>query len=208
MSHGSYEISVICEEAHRYVPHDHARGFGPTRQAIARIAKEGRKFGASIGVISQRPSELDPTILSQCSTLFAMRLANEHDKAIIRSAIAQGSESRIGFLSSIRNRECIAFGEAIATPMRMFFSTVQRSAIPVSQSHEHAEEVDANQAFDLKQVVQRMRGQEEGQRILEDLPAAPSPPANPNVLSGQAPLGRSEAPSLRNPANTKYLPQW
>ncbi|MCC2111606.1 MAG: ATP-binding protein, partial [Hyphomicrobiales bacterium] len=73
-SNGANEVLVVCEEAHRYVPLDPSLGFAPTRQSIARIAKEGRKYGCYLGVVTQRPSELDPTILSQCSTVFAMRL--------------------------------------------------------------------------------------------------------------------------------------
>ena len=98
--------------------------FGPARLAIGRIAKEGRKYGASLGVVTQRPSELDPTVLSQCSTLFAMRLANELDKGIIRAAAGVSAGSTIAFLSSIADREAIAFGEAIATPMRMKFADI------------------------------------------------------------------------------------
>ena len=77
-SDGAYEIAVVCEEAHRYIPTDQSQAFGPTRTAIGRIAKEGRKYGVSLGIVTQRPSELDATVLSQCSTMFAMRLANEH----------------------------------------------------------------------------------------------------------------------------------
>lgn len=86
-SEGSLQTLVICEEAHRYIPTDRDAGFWPTRQAIARIAKEGRKYGSYLGVISQRPGELDPTILSQCNSIFAMRLGNERDQEIIRGAI-------------------------------------------------------------------------------------------------------------------------
>lgn len=86
-SDGAIHMLVVCEEAHRYIPSDPSLGFVPTRQAIARIAKEGRKYGVSLGIITQRPGELDQTILSQCSTLFAMRLANDRDQEIIRSAI-------------------------------------------------------------------------------------------------------------------------
>ena len=96
-------------------------GFAPTRHAMSRIAKEGRKYGCYLGVVSQRPGELDPTILSQCSTVFAMRLANEQDQAIIRSAIADSSASTLSFLSSMGQREAIAFGEGVATTMRMKF---------------------------------------------------------------------------------------
>jgi DNA helicase HerA-like ATPase len=123
-SAGGVRILVVCEEAHRYVPADPKLGFFPTRQAISRIAKEGRKYGVSLGVITQRPGELDPTILSQCSTVFAMRLSNDRDQDIIRSAIPDSSASTMSFLSSIGNGEAIAFGEAVAVPMRMVFERV------------------------------------------------------------------------------------
>ncbi len=129
-SQGACEVLLLCEEAHRYVPSDPALGFAPTRQAIARIAKEGRKYGAYLGVVTQRPGELDPTILSQCSTVFAMRLANERDQQIIRSAISDASASTINFLSSIGNREAIAFGEGVATTMRMRFAELKPHELP------------------------------------------------------------------------------
>lgn len=129
-SQGACEILVLCEEAHRYVPSDPKLGFAPTRQALARIAKEGRKYGAYLGIVTQRPGELDPTILSQCSTIFAMRLANERDQQIIRSAISDASASTINFLSSIGNREAIAFGEGVATTMRMRFTQLQPHELP------------------------------------------------------------------------------
>ena len=129
-SQGACEILVLCEEAHRYVPSDISLGFAPTRQALARIAKEGRKYGAYLGIVTQRPGELDPTILSQCSTIFAMRLANERDQQIIRSAISDASASTINFLSSIGNREAIAFGEGVATTMWMRFAELKPHELP------------------------------------------------------------------------------
>ena len=121
-SNGGLKVLVVCEEAHRYIPEDKSLGFAPTRQSIARIAKEGRKYGIYLCIISQRPGELDPTILSQCSTVFALRLSNEADQDIIRGAISSSSASTVSFLSSIGNREAIAFGEGISTPMRLRFS--------------------------------------------------------------------------------------
>ena len=118
-SAGRFKLLVMCEEAHRYMPADPKLGFAPTRYALSRIAKEGRKYGCYLGVITQRPGELDPTILSQCSTVFAMRLANEQDQAIIRSAIADSSASSLAFLSSMGQREAIVFGEGVATTMRI-----------------------------------------------------------------------------------------
>lgn len=156
-SQGAYEILVLCEEAHRYVPSDPALGFAPTRQAIARIAKEGRKYGAYLGVVTQRPGELDPTILSQCSTIFAMRLANERDQQIIRSAIADASASTIAFLSSIGNREAIAFGEGVATTMRMRFSQLQPHELP-AMAGPQAVAGGGRGKPTLDEMVRRMRG--------------------------------------------------
>lgn len=155
-SRGSYEILLLCEEAHRYVPQDQALGFAPTRQAIARIAKEGRKYGAYLGIVTQRPGELDPTILSQCSTVFAMRLGNDRDQEIIRAAIADASASTIAFLSSIGNREAIAFGEAVATTMRMRFSEQRPEELPAMAGRLPAQ---AEQREPLvEELVVRMRG--------------------------------------------------
>jgi hypothetical protein len=156
-SAGGVRILVVCEEAHRYVPADPKLGFFPTRQAIARIAKEGRKYGVSLGVITQRPGELDPTILSQCSTVFAMRLSNDRDQDIIRSAIPDSSASTMSFLSSIGNGEAIAFGEAVAVPMRMVFERVSESVLPRANSGLQPVHRGDATGVDLRQIVMRMR---------------------------------------------------
>ncbi len=156
-SNGAIHMLVVCEEAHRYVPADPTLGFFPTRQAIARIAKEGRKYGVSLGVITQRPGELDQTILSQCSTLFAMRLANDRDQEIIRSAIPDSSISTTSFISSIGNGEAIAFGEAIAVPMRMRFSRVEERQLPKANGVNAKYTEDTPDTVDLRTIVSRMR---------------------------------------------------
>lgn len=129
-SQGKLKLLVLCEEAHRYIPADPRLGFAPTRHALSRIAKEGRKYGCFLGVVTQRPGELDPTVLSQCSTVFAMRLANELDQDIVRSAIADSSASALTFLSSMGQREAIAFGEGVATTMRMRFEQLAPALLP------------------------------------------------------------------------------
>ena len=156
-SNGGVHMLVVCEEAHRYVPADPKLSFTPTRQAIARIAKEGRKYGVSLGIITQRPGELDPTILSQCSTVFAMRLANDHDQEIIRSAIPNSSSSTTSFISSIGNGEAIAFGEAVAVPMRMRFSRVEANRLPKANGTGVKVSEDTPQSVDLRSIVTRMR---------------------------------------------------
>ncbi len=126
-------VLVVAEEAHRYVPADKRVGFGPTRRSISRIAKEGRKYGVYLGLVTQRPAELDPTILSQCSSIFAMRMANEADHAIIRSAVSDAASSTLAGLPSIGNREAIAFGEAVSMPMRVRFATLPADRLPHNQ---------------------------------------------------------------------------
>ncbi|MEM9106456.1 MAG: DUF87 domain-containing protein [Pseudomonadota bacterium] len=154
---GKMRILVLCEEAHRYVPSDPNLGFFPTRQAVARIAKEGRKYGVSLGVITQRPGELDATILSQCSTVFAMRLANDRDQEIIRSAISNSSSSTISFLSSIGNGEAIAFGEAVPVPMRMSFERIPKHLLPKTESHRKADAEVGDGIPDIEQIIKSMR---------------------------------------------------
>jgi DNA helicase HerA-like ATPase len=164
-SDGAIHMLVVCEEAHRYVPADPNLGFIPTRQAIARIAKEGRKYGVSLGIVTQRPGELDQTILSQCSTLFAMRLANERDQEIIRSAIPNSSISTTSFISSIGNGEAIAFGEAISVPMRMRFSRVEQHLLPKANGATVKHSDEDPDSVDLRKIVTRMRAVSAGPDI-------------------------------------------
>jgi len=157
-SDGKIQTLVVCEEAHRYIPADPDAGFWPTRQAIARIAKEGRKYGVYLGVVTQRPGELDPTILSQCNTVFAMRLGNERDQQIIKGAITGAARSMTNFLSSIANREAIAFGEALSTPMRMTFETIPASKLPGAHMQEQQQLMRAgDRRVSLESVIERLR---------------------------------------------------
>lgn len=157
-SEGAIQTLVVCEEAHRYIPAKADEGFWPTRNAIGRIAKEGRKYGVFLGIITQRPGELDPTILSQCNSFFAMRLSNKKDQEIIAGAFNSGAASTISFLPSISNRECIAFGEALYTPMRMTFETVAAKDLPGANIRKNQDEVRAGRQINLQTVISKMRG--------------------------------------------------
>jgi DNA helicase HerA-like ATPase len=159
-SDGAFPLLVVCEEAHRYAPADRSIGFGPTRKAVSRIAKEGRKYGVFLGLITQRPAELDATIISQCSTLFAMRMANDRDQAIVRSAVSDAAGSLIGFVPSLGTREVFAFGEGVALPTRLRFKELARQHIPHSQAVDRAN-MDSARGVDvgfLVSVVERWRG--------------------------------------------------
>ncbi len=158
-SDGAAPILVACEEAHRYAPADKTLGFGPTRKAVSRIAKEGRKYGVFLGVITQRPADLDPTILSQCSTVFAMRMANDNDQAIVRSAVPDAGSALIAFLASLGVREAIAFGEGVPLPTRFRFKDLPVARLPRSTSGEQAR-LDKSRPLDedfLNAVIDRWR---------------------------------------------------
>ncbi len=157
-SNSQVKTLVVCEEAHRYIPADQETGFAPTRGAIARIAKEGRKYGVSLAIITQRPNELDPTILSQCNTIFSLRLGNDADQDVMRKAISNGSRSTLAFLSSLADRECIAFGSAVSTPMRMRFRNLAASARPSSQNVSDGMDADAVAHTSLTEIVTSLRG--------------------------------------------------
>ena len=133
-SDGISPMLFVCEEAHRYASADRNIGFGPTRKAVSRIAKEGRKYGVYLGLVTQRPAELDATIISQCNTLFTMRLANERDQALLRSAVSDAAANLLSFVPSLGTREVLAFGEGVALPTRLRFKEVPAHQLPRSEA--------------------------------------------------------------------------
>jgi uncharacterized protein len=159
-SDGAFPILFFCEEAHRYASADRSLGFGPTRRALSRIAKEGRKCGVFLGLASQRPAELDPTIISQCSTLFVMRMANDRDQAIIRSAVSDAAAGLVNLVPSLGTREVLAFGEGVCLPARMVFGQLPEHLIPSSEAvrNMHADVTNAGPHELVEMIVARWRG--------------------------------------------------
>ncbi|MCL2714468.1 MAG: DUF87 domain-containing protein [Alphaproteobacteria bacterium] len=129
-SDGASPLLFVCEEAHRYASSDRNIGFGPTRKAVSRIAKEGRKYGVYLGLVTQRPAELDTTIISQCNTLFAMRLANDRDQDLLRAAVSDAAANILAFVPTLGTREVMAFGEGVALPTRLRFNEVPPHQLP------------------------------------------------------------------------------
>ena len=162
-----------------YTPGDKSIGFGPTRKAISRIAKEGRKYGVFLGMVTQRPAELDATIISQRNTLFVMRMANARDQHIIRSADSDAAASLLAFLPSLGTREVFAFGEAVALPTRLRFSELPAHRIPRSES-ELSVRIDCNRRVDsafIHSVVERWRGATMGNKRKLGESSEPGKPA-------------------------------
>ena len=131
-SDGGTPLLIVCEEAHRFAAADHSTGFAPARRALSRIAKEGRKYGVHLGLVTQRPAELDPTIVSQCSTLFMMRMANERDHALLRSAVADAAVHLLSLVPSLGTGEVVAVGEALPLPLRFSFKRLAAERLPAS----------------------------------------------------------------------------
>jgi DNA helicase HerA-like ATPase len=152
-------VLIVCEEAHRYAPAESGNKFMPTRQALARIAKEGRKYGVSLALITQRPSELDTTILSQCSTVIAMRLSTERDQAVIRANTHEGALDMLDFLPLLGDREAIVLGQGSVMPMRIRFKDMQtpRSAHNSSTAFSTAWRKAEITRDDLAAIVRRWR---------------------------------------------------
>ncbi|MFQ5563511.1 MAG: ATP-binding protein [Parvularculaceae bacterium] len=158
---GAAPIALICEEAHRFAPAGAEKGFAPTRRAFARIAKEGRKTGVSLWVVSQRPTELDPTILSQCNTIFAMRLANQADQEALRAAVPDASTSLLNCLPSLGLGEAIAIGEGVPMPTRIRFDALPREAVPRSMTANFTQgwSAEINDKNFIERIVEQWRAQ-------------------------------------------------
>ena len=159
-SDGAAPLLIVCEEAHRYAAVDRAIGFGPTRRAISRIAKEGRKCGVYLALATQRPAELDPTIISQCSTLFAMRMSNDRDQALLRSAVSDAAANLFGFVPSLGTREALAFGVGVPLPTRLTFAELPPQLIPRCEAfaNEQALQTTSHDRSFIAAVLERWRG--------------------------------------------------
>jgi DNA helicase HerA-like ATPase len=126
-------ILLVCEEAHRYVPNEKNADGSSVGRILSRIAKEGRKYGISLGLITQRPSDLAEGVLSQCGTIISMRLNNDRDQAFVKAAMPEGARGFLDSIPALRNRECIAVGEGVSTPIRLLFDNLEESKRPASE---------------------------------------------------------------------------
>jgi DNA helicase HerA-like ATPase len=184
-SEGRFPLLFVCEEAHRFAPADRTAGFGPTRRALLRIAKEGRKYGVYLGLVTQRPAELDPTVISQCNTLFAMRLSNERDQALLRSAVSDEIANLLSFVPSLGVREAVAFGDGLPVPTRLRFTELLAEQLPRSDTYRLEESATgpADRGF-VKQAVDRWRGALGAGRLSDE--PAPEPSAAPPFVNDAA----------------------
>ena len=154
-------ILLVCEEAHRYVPNERNADASSVGRVLSRIAKEGRKYGVSLGLITQRPSDLAEGVLSQCGTIIAMRLNNERDQAFVRAAMPEGARGFLDAIPALRNRECIVCGEGVSIPMRVSFDDLDASLRPASDDPSFAAQWSKSGGEDamIERTTQRWRAQ-------------------------------------------------
>ncbi len=154
-------ILLVCEEAHRYVPNERNADGSSVGKILSRIAKEGRKYGISLGLITQRPSDLAEGVLSQCGTILSMRLNNERDQAFVKAAMPEGARGFLDSIPALRNRECIMCGEGVAIPMRVAFDNLEEQKRPASEDPSFVDlwRQSGGEEERVHRIVQRWRSQ-------------------------------------------------
>ncbi|WP_347331827.1 ATP-binding protein [Marinimicrobium locisalis] len=150
-------LLLVMEEAHRYLSNE---SIGFSKEMVRRIAKEGRKFGVGLMLVSQRPSEIDETILSQCGTMFALRINNATDRARVKSAMSDGLSGIVDALPILRTGEAIVTGEAAKLPMRCRFKVPREGRFPDSRDPKVSESWSKPyKAMDYRKLVESWRKQ-------------------------------------------------
>jgi DNA helicase HerA-like ATPase len=125
-------VLLVCEEAHRYLPRERSDETAAVQRQLERIAREGRKYGVCLGIVSQRPSELSHTALSQCGTIMSLRLNNIDDQRELKASLSEGARSLVDVIASLKNRECIVSGDGVPVPMRIRVDEVAAAQRPDS----------------------------------------------------------------------------
>ena len=125
-------VLLVCEEAHRYVPNRGEAQYEAAQSAIRRIAKEGRKYGVGLLLVSQRPSEVEATVLSQCNSWIVLRITNDADREHVRSVLPDSMSGLTKMLSGLRRQEAIFVGQAATLPTRVMIRSLSAEQLPRS----------------------------------------------------------------------------
>ena len=123
---------LVCEEAHRYVPDAGLAEYQSAQKAIRRIAKEGRKYGIGLMLVSQRPADLERTVLSQCNSWLVMRLTNIADQEHVKRFLPDSLAGLANLLPSLSRQEALFVGEAAAVPARITVRDLPKEQLPDS----------------------------------------------------------------------------
>lgn len=154
----SYPIAIFCDEAHLYL-NEYDSSSKSARLSAERIAKEGRKYGASLTIISQRPREVSATILSQCNTFLCLRITNPDDQAYVKRLLPDSIASITTMFSSLRRGECILLGDSVIMPTRIKID--KPSPTPDSEDASFFKEWSLpHETIDIPSVLDAWRKQE------------------------------------------------
>jgi DNA helicase HerA-like ATPase len=168
-------VLLVCEEAHRYVPNKGEAQYAAAQEAVQRLAKEGRKYGIGLMLVSQRPSEVDSTVLSQCNSWIVLRTTNDADREHVRAILPDSLAGLAKVLSGLRRREAIFVGQATLLPSRILIRSLDEELLPRSPDIDFDKGWQANPMKDerLADVANRWRCQ---RRILLPRPDDTDPP--------------------------------
>ena len=129
-------VLLVCEEAHRYVPNRGEAQYEAAQDAIRRLAKEGRKYGIGLMLVSQRPSEVEATVLSQCNSWIVLRITNDSDRSHVQGILPDSLAGLTKVLSGLRRREAIFVGQAAVLPSRIFIRDLVKDGKPLPRSQD------------------------------------------------------------------------
>ena len=154
-----FPLLLVCEEAHAYIPRSAESQFAGSRKSMERIAKEGRKYGVGLAVISQRPHEVSETVLAQCGTFVCLRITNPDDQGYIRRLVPESEGDLVSVLAGLGRGEGLILGEAVPLPTRVLFDR----PFPTPNSDDvdfYAKWIDGPEDLDVDEIVERWRRQE------------------------------------------------
>jgi len=129
-------VLLVCEEAHRYVPNRGEAQYEAAQDAIRRLAKEGRKYGIGLILVSQRPSEVEATVLSQCNSWIVLRITNDSDRSHVQGILPDSLAGLTKVLSGLRRREAIFVGQAAVLPSRIMIRDLVKDGKPLPRSQD------------------------------------------------------------------------
>jgi hypothetical protein len=153
-----FPILLVCEEAHAYVTRDSDSQYAGARKSMERIAKEGRKYGVGLAVVSQRPHELSETVLAQCGTFLCLRITNPNDQSYVKNLVPEAERGLVDILAGLGRGECLGLGEAVPLPTRFKFN--RPSPVPNSQDIDFFNKwKDGPDDIDVEAIVDRWRRQ-------------------------------------------------
>jgi hypothetical protein len=154
-------ICLVCDEAHLYLPVRSEADAALKRalETFERIAKEGRKYGFSLLVVSQRPSDVSKTILSQCNNFIALRLTNEQDQSAVRSVMPDSMAGIADVLPLLDIGEAIVLGDAVLLPSRIKLDMPKVQPLSLTKRFWHEWEVTKSDPESIKVAVENLRRQ-------------------------------------------------